>query len=273
MNTRPKGQKKWKKRGLTIGVFILLYVVIRPFFGSSPTYINSVLAEANVGATSSLNSQTIYLPQPSQTIGIGGTDDDSTSADQIAVYVVRKGETLSEIADMYGVTEYTVRKANDLGATDVISEGMHLTILPMSLEEPAPVVKPIVKKPATSASKLANYNSYYADPLPGHNLTQGLHGHNGVDLAMAEGTPILAAASGDVIISKNNGAYNGGYGNYVVIAHANGTQTLYGHMLKTSVNVGDHVSQGEVIGLLGSTGKSTGPHLHFEVRGARNPFQ
>ena len=83
---------------------------------------------------------------------------------------------------------------------------------------------------------------------------------------------VAQTADGIVIVVRNNGAWNGGYGNYVVITHDNGTQTLYGHLSATDVNVGDSVSQGEVIGAMGSTGDSTGPHLHFEIRGARNPF-
>ena len=77
---------------------------------------------------------------------------------------------------------------------------------------------------------------------------------------------------GEVIIARGNGAYNGGYGNYIVIKHSNGTQTLYAHLSKVSVSVGDEVNTGEVIGKSGNTGRSTGPHLHFEVRGATNPF-
>ncbi|HEU5114585.1 MAG TPA: M23 family metallopeptidase, partial [Candidatus Paceibacterota bacterium] len=85
------------------------------------------------------------------------------------------------------------------------------------------------------------------------------------------GTPIHAAASGVVIIARSGG-YNGGYGSYVVISHPNGTQTLYAHMSKVIAHQGDAVEQGDLIGLVGSTGKSTGPHVHFEVRGAVNPF-
>lgn len=275
MKTDGEQGKIKRKLGFYLGALLLLYVVLRPFLGSTGAYMQSALADATdaADATSSTeNSQTIYLPQPVQTIGIGGADDESVDSDQIVVYVVRKGETLSEIATMYGVTEYTIRKANDLSAKEVIREGMHLTILPVSLEEePAPAPKP-TKKPAKPSSKLANYDSYYTDPLPGHRVTQKVHGHNGVDMAVAAGSPIHAAAAGTVLISKNNGAYNGGYGNYVVLAHDNGTQTLYGHLSKSKVSVGDRVSQNQIIGLEGNTGKSTGSHLHFEVRGARNPF-
>ena len=71
---------------------------------------------------------------------------------------------------------------------------------------------------------------------------------------------------------NGNGGWNGGYGNYVVIRHNNGTQTLYAHLSSLSVGVGESVGQGETIGGMGNTGKSTGTHLHFEVRGGRNPF-
>jgi murein DD-endopeptidase MepM/ murein hydrolase activator NlpD len=69
-----------------------------------------------------------------------------------------------------------------------------------------------------------------------------------------------------------SGGWNGGYGTYIVIKHENGTQTLYAHNSSNTVSVGDEVEQGDVIGYVGQTGKATGPHLHFEVRGAKNPF-
>jgi murein DD-endopeptidase MepM/ murein hydrolase activator NlpD len=112
---------------------------------------------------------------------------------------------------------------------------------------------------------------YFTHPLPGSRKTQNIHGFNGTDWGAPKGTPILAAASGKVIVAKYSG-YSGGYGQYVVIEHDNGTQTLYAHASKVLVSVGDEVKQGETIALVGSTGRSTGNHLHFEVRGAMNPF-
>ena len=112
---------------------------------------------------------------------------------------------------------------------------------------------------------------YYANPVPGAILTQGLHGYNSVDLGAPLGTPIYAAAEGNVITSKQGG-WNGGYGSMIVISHDNGTQTLYSHQSENVVSVGQKVSKGQLIGYIGSTGRSTGNHLHFEVRGAKNPL-
>ena len=88
---------------------------------------------------------------------------------------------------------------------------------------------------------------------------------------MPIGSSLFASADGTVLIAKSTG-WNGGYGQYVVIKHPNNTQTLYAHMSSVSVSVGQSVKKGQTIGLSGNTGRSTGPHLHFEIRGAKNPF-
>ena len=99
--------------------------------------------------------------------------------------------------------------------------------------------------------------------------SQGLHDKWAVDIAAPTGTAIHATQDGTVILVRSTG-YNGGYGKYIAIEHENGIQTLYAHMSKTIVEVGDVVNKGQVIGLVGSTGHSTGPHVHYEVRGAPN---
>ena len=88
--------------------------------------------------------------------------------------------------------------------------------------------------------------------------------HKGVDIGAAKGTPIMAAASGTVTTAQYG--YGGGYGNYVIISHGNGIQTLYGHCTTLNVSVGQSVSQGQQIATVGSTGASTGNHLHLEIR-------
>ena len=112
---------------------------------------------------------------------------------------------------------------------------------------------------------------YFLRPIAHGIVSQGLHGYNAVDLAAPVGTPIMASAGGVVIISKVGG-WNGGYGNYIVISHPNGTQSVYGHESRNYVSVGQTVTQGQIIGLVGKTGEATGPHLHFEIRRARNDF-
>ena len=89
------------------------------------------------------------------------------------------------------------------------------------------------------------------------------HFHTGVDIAAPLGTSVMAAADG-VVVAVGHNAY--GYGNYVVVAHGNGIETLYGHLLDTTVSLGDVVSRGRQVGHEGSTGLSTGPHVHFELR-------
>ena len=108
-------------------------------------------------------------------------------------------------------------------------------------------------------------------PLPHtHNLTSLMEWrwgrmHNGIDIAGGDdyGQPIIAADGGEVIWSGNDG---GGYGNYVMIDHGNGYVTVYGHASELNCSTGDYVAQGDVIAYVGSTGNSTGPHLHFEIR-------
>ena len=114
----------------------------------------------------------------------------------------------------------------------------------------------------------------YLWPLPGyyrlssqfgyriHPITGVAHSHTGIDIPASGGTPILAAKSGQVVTS----AYHYSYGNYVVIDHGNGNSTLYAHMSSRAVSEGQMVTQGQVIGYVGTTGSSTGNHLHFEVR-------
>jgi len=99
---------------------------------------------------------------------------------------------------------------------------------------------------------------YRRDPFTGER-----RGHSGMDLAVPTGTSVRAALSGTVTVSTYN---QGGYGYYVMIDHGNGLSTLYGHNSQLLARVGQTVEAGDVIALSGSTGRSTGPHLHFEVR-------
>ena len=91
---------------------------------------------------------------------------------------------------------------------------------------------------------------------------RGWEYHEGQDIDAAYDTPVLAAASGKVIIAQ----YQRGYGNVVYVDHGNGLSTRYGHLSEINVNIGQSVERGAMVGKVGSTGRSTGPHLHYEVR-------
>lgn len=99
-----------------------------------------------------------------------------------------------------------------------------------------------------------------------HPVLGGRRAHKGVDLAMPTGSPIYATADG--VISRAD--WFSGYGLYVAIEHGGELQTRYGHMSRLNVAAGQHVKKGDIIGYVGSTGRSTGPHLHYEVRVAGN---
>ncbi|MDP2704598.1 MAG: M23 family metallopeptidase [bacterium] len=227
-------------------------------------------------------------------------------------YRVQKGDTLSEVAARFGVSLETLRSANP-GLKNLVEVGEILTILPVNgilyetregdsiesvasryrvradliikynptyqklFEKPGekmilPNAKPIVY--SDSAKNLPDMRSYFTLPAKGWNWG-ALHYDNAVDIADECGSPVYAAAEGLVKEESEEGYWNEGYGNYVVIGHPNGTETKYAHTEKNLARVGDYVAQGNQIATIGNTGKTDGPtgcHLHFEVKGAKNPF-
>lgn len=190
-------------------------------------------------------------------------------------YTVKKGDTLSKIAKSTGGDEEEIIAYNDLPDGYVPKVG-DVIIVPDG-ESHSTSATPIKTSSAStgSTSTGGKYAGYFIRPAAG-TKTQGLHGkyRTGVDIASSYGSAIKAAAPGTVLIAKSSG-YNGGYGIYVVIQHANGLQTLYGHLSSINVTVGSRVEQGELIGKMGNSGNSTGTHLHFEIWGGVrnwNPF-
>ncbi len=205
-------------------------------------------------------------------------------------HTVAKGENIASIAKKYNADVADIASFNGLEATDTLNQG-DVLVIPGGEVAQAPEKKETktttkTNKTIKSTSKIhqgggltsiesaggsADTDGYFTNPVPGALLTQGIHGWNGVDLGAPSGTAVYAAAAGTVIVSRVGG-WNGGYGNYIVVKHSNGTQTLYSHLSSDSVSVGDTVSKGQRIGGVGRTGEATGNHLHFEVRGGRNPF-
>lgn len=179
------------------------------------------------------------------------------------LYDIQPGDTLNSIAEKYSVD-----------VNKIISYNMGLS--PSKLESRETIVIPYAKPLKTSyytSTALPEYPGYFAVPTTGWNWGK-LHNYNAVDIANACGTPVYASAEGLVSEVYSSG-WNSGYGIYTVIEHPNNTKTLYSHMQKVTVSIGDYVSQGDVIGNVGNTGKTdgvTGCHLHLEVIGAKNPF-
>ena len=186
---------------------------------------------------------------------------------------VEKGDTLKSIAKEYGGDLEEISQYNNLPLDSVLVLGDVIVIPDGEVETVVEAPKQSPKRGGGSVAGAARKDTsgYFIRPISGGYRSQGLHGYNAIDLASAPGTPIMAAAAGTVIVSRNYG-WNGGYGNYIVVRHPNGTQTLYAHNSQNIVYAGERVVQGQVIGYIGTTGRSTGPHLHFEVRGGTNPF-
>jgi murein DD-endopeptidase MepM/ murein hydrolase activator NlpD len=117
-----------------------------------------------------------------------------------------------------------------------------------------PAIQPVSNK---DLNRIASGYGYRIDPI-----YKTIKMHAGLDFTAPQGTPIYATADGTI---KTAGHSDGGYGNYVVINHGYGYETLYGHMVRVKARQGQRVKRGEIIGYVGNTGKSTGPHCHYEV--------
>ncbi len=180
------------------------------------------------------------------------------------------GETLASVVKKYKGDLDETMAYNSIVNASAVGVGDEI-IVPYGVE--AVIPQSTTRKYSNPLKKVGGPElaGYYARPVSGGTKTQGLHGYNGIDIGTPIGTPVMAAAGGTVVVARASG-FNGGYGKYIVLAHPNGTQTVYGHLSQVNVSVGDGVGQGDVIGLSGNTGRSTGAHLHFEVRGAANPF-
>lgn len=173
------------------------------------------------------------------------------------IHTVTKNENLNGIASKYGVSIETLLDVNDL-STSVLKVGQNLFIpgarldsysLKMALGE-------LFKCPITAKWRLTSPYGNRADPFTGVKKF-----HTGMDMAAPTGTPVKATLDGKVVAVS----FNQVYGNYVIVSHINGYQSLYAHLHAATVKVGQRINQGEKLGLVGSTGYSTGPHLHFTV--------
>jgi len=187
------------------------------------------------------------------------------------VHAVASGDTIGSIARKYNVSENTILEYNRLADGSLVAVGQ--TLIVPGGAPPAPP-KPVVTSTAVATggqassasappSATATTGVRFMWPTPSHRINQYFrYGHTGVDIDGDYSSPIYAAASG-VVTTVSYLRY--GYGYHIIIRHSDGTQTLYGHASKIFVSAGQSVSQGQTIAIVGSTGRSTGTHLHFEI--------
>ncbi len=312
--------------GLTLGPKILgeddetTQVVRRSFGGSAQ--VNLTSEEGTGGMVGQVLGATVDVQAKTE-------ESDKPRAEMIE-YEVQGGDTLSTIAEKFGVTMDTIRWANNdkISSINSIKPGQELEIPPVTgivhTVKSGETIYSVAKKYDTDPQSIVDFpfNTFINDetfalaigqdlivpdgvepdkkpwsptsslartltpdagsvsatgswlwPAAGRISQPWRPWHRGLDIANKGGGAILAADSGTVVVA--GWPDNWGYGNRVLIDHGNGYQTLYAHLSKVSVRSGQAVSQGDVLGMMGSTGRSTGIHLHFEIRaggGGLNPL-
>jgi len=179
-------------------------------------------------------------------------------------YKVQRGDTLASIAKKMRAEADRIAYYNQIASTD-LAANLELFI-PNGKEPPKPKPKPAVTSPASAGTAPTSTGSFGRPVNAKINSgfrTSSRPRHQGVDFAAPTGTPVYASASGTVKKSQNG--WNGGFGNVIEINHGGNIVTRYAHLSKRVVSNGETVKKGQLIGYVGSTGRSTGPHLHFEV--------
>lgn len=175
------------------------------------------------------------------------------------VYTVKKnGETANSIAEKFEVSAEKLARVNHLQENQNLVAGQTLFAPDALLDwvTRQEINGDLFHKPVHSRYYLSSYYGWRSSPFSGKRSY-----HSGVDMACPQGTPVYAALGGTV----TSVGYNNVYGNYIIVTHHSGYKTLYGHLSKQLVTRGKWVDTNSRIGLVGSTGLSTGPHLHFTV--------
>jgi len=306
----------YKKRGKMAKRFMHSGMAALTAFGA---IIAPVVAEEFPGR----NIDPWDIPSPSSVLS-AATDNPATETifseknlrDKIIQYTVQEGDTVSSIAEKFGISVDTIRWQNNLKSKDAIKVGQKLEILPVTgvahKVQKGDTVYSIAKKYDTSPQGIVDFdfNTFVNDetfelaigqiiivpdgvmpkeipwspvarvrqvtpdagtvsatgtfvwPTSG-TISQPFRSyHPGIDIANSSLPPVLATDSGTVMVA---GWHPYGYGNYILIDHGNGYRSLYAHLSAIYVVTGQTVNRGDAIGKVGSTGRSTGPHLHFEI--------
>jgi murein DD-endopeptidase MepM/ murein hydrolase activator NlpD len=285
--------------------------VEKEFYSQAPFTFSKTWQDQSEFVLIDQNSLKFSLPPAFISGKVFGTMvEETTQRKEIQEYIVEEGDTLFSISQKFGISIETVLWANNLNKNSTIKPGQKLIILPVNgvLHEvkSGDTLSEIAKKyqakieDIISFNELENENDIYIGdiliipggkmptPKPAHQpitplaqgyficpvaggcrITQGLHWYNAIDFSNGKcGESILAAAGGTVL----KAGWQKKAGNYVKILHPNGVVTMYGHLQAIFVSPGEQVSQGQIIGTMGATGRATGCHLHFDVFGVKNPF-
>ena len=190
---------------------------------------------------------------------------------------VEHGESLYRIGKAYGVAPEALARANGIQDATRIEVGQVIVIPRARRALPVGVITPeSARGDRPSPPELPRGASPFVWPVEAGTVTstfgpRGETHHDGIDIGSPEGTPVRAARAGRVLYSD----HLRGYGNLIIVAHDDGYATVYAHNRENRTHAGAAVRQGEVIALVGQTGKTSGPNLHFEVRKdniARNPL-
>lgn len=306
-----------------LGVNVSAYEVESDSDSSSNSQTIS-LPETYINPDTKNLDDSVYIPMEDDSVGTdwGGSGLESVSNGEITTYIVKKGDTLSQIAEDFDISVNTIRWENNISG-QMVKEGQELKILPITgvkhIVESGDTVSKIAVKYDADTDEISIYNGisdgtikvgdviiipngvissttstnksnssssssssssrtasagYYIKPTTGkiaspYGSRWGSF-HYGIDIGNVRGTPVYAAASGKVIkvvsyCKEGVSSCGGRYGNYVTIEHPNGQRTIYAHLSKVYVSVGQSVKQGKQIGAIGNTGRSTGPHLHFQI--------
>ncbi len=245
-----------------------------------------------------------------QTLGTIFGESSYSDKKDVIEYAVQPGDTVTVLAEKFGISENTIAWANGISRSSALKVGQNLTMLPISgilhIVKSGDTIGEIARIYKANTDDIIAFNNlanegdifigdiliipggvmpakpsvvavatladnFFILPVEGK-ITQGLHYYNGVDVANKCGTPIYTAAAGTVQRAVANGKYNAGKGNHINILHSNGVVSYYGHLMTLFVKPGDMVNVGDRIALMGTTGASTGCHVHFQVMGAKNPL-
>ncbi len=190
------------------------------------------------------------------------------------VHTVKDGDDLDKIAQLYGIDKNVIAQKNKLADASIAKDQQ--LFIPGARKYTKPNFNASVPASAYGYNfwdgPIQNGSGSFIWPIrsSGRFITQYFtwvtkyYKHTGIDMDWRNGTDIIASDAGTVVAVVSG--WGGGYGNHIIIDHGNGYQTLYGHIAKSLVNVGQNVSAGQSIAVMGNTGRSTGQHLHFEIR-------